>query len=125
MEENGVMQAQAAGEFLRRFYEQRIQEGEKPKIMAYTSCYKRARQTLAEIDKKMNGLIERTQDHILLGEQDFGSFEGTGAVRIRLECSSLFHVQPQPRHFRPNPNVLSTRFTGKVEASLLDGSEAL
>jgi len=63
-------------------YEKELKEGkdvkkpEKEKVILYTSPYKRTRQTTEEIYKEACDFISEIRESIVLGEQQFGLFEG-------------------------------------------------
>jgi 2,3-bisphosphoglycerate-dependent phosphoglycerate mutase len=97
LSENGIKQAQQAGKIIKQFYEKlytdlldkwkidcaNVAEGgilpEKPcipKVVLWTSPYKRTRQTTDEICKVAGEYILEIREHIVLGEQQFGLFEG-------------------------------------------------
>jgi len=75
---NGFMQAAAAGEFLKRFYDSRARAGEHFRVAVITSSFTRARQTCEQITKRLGDYATGVREHILLGEQDFGVFDGNG-----------------------------------------------
>lgn len=49
VKENGMLQSREAGKFLKSYFARLREDGERPDIQCYSSCYKRARQTLDQI----------------------------------------------------------------------------
>ncbi len=98
-DDDGVLQAREAGRFIKQFYEERIKAGEKPKVVAISSCYERARETTREITDVVGDIVSAYREHILIGEQDFGVFEGTGfkklADRFPIELARLQRAEKQ------------------------------
>lgn len=93
LSEKGIKQAQEAGQKIKEFFEERYKESlklyqnqinegknvkkpEKEKVILYTSPYKRTRQTTEEIYKIACEYISDVRESIVLGEQQFGLFEG-------------------------------------------------
>jgi broad specificity phosphatase PhoE len=53
-----------------------------PRVAVIHSCYRRARETAAEIIREMGSGVSEVRESILLSEQDFGIFEGTGFDKL-------------------------------------------
>ncbi|KAL0480630.1 hypothetical protein AKO1_006891, partial [Acrasis kona] len=60
-----------------------LNESPKVKVRVWTSPYRRARQTAAAIMHQCGDLIHDQKEHVLLGEQQFGLFEGMSLDEIR------------------------------------------
>lgn len=76
LSEKGVIQAEQAGQFLRKYFEKEFAGRELPPLRIWTSPYKRTRQTAQAIEHALNGFPVSVREHINLCEQQFGLFDG-------------------------------------------------
>lgn len=73
--ERGIEQAREAGRQIKKFYES-LDLPEQPHVRLWVSPYKRARETAKYIQEEAGSTITDVREHIFLGEQQFGLFEG-------------------------------------------------
>jgi len=80
LSEEGRSQSKQAGKILKDFFERSdrdiLSKGLKVHRRLWVSPYRRARETADEIMKETGEYISDRREHILLGEQQFGLFEG-------------------------------------------------
>jgi len=84
LSDEGIQQAQIAGEKISNLF-QTLDQGltKKKHRRLWVSPYKRARETADHIMKAAGECITDKREHILLGEQQFGLFEGQGLDDIK------------------------------------------
>ena len=98
LSENGVAQADRAGEFLSRYLIDNVLL-ESTKIRLWTSPYNRTRQTSDGIMKHCGSLVESRHEHINLCEQQFGLFDGIPDEELSLRYPEEYkHYQLCQEH---------------------------
>jgi len=76
LSDNGIIQAEQAGQFLNKYLEKEFAESELPPLRIWTSPYKRTRQTAQAVEEALAGFSVSVREHINLCEQQFGLFDG-------------------------------------------------